>query len=470
MAKLWDKGYSLDTIIERFTVGDDPLLDLSLVVADCFGSLAHVAGLKHAEILSQQEADALSDELRAIADLSVAGEFRIARSQEDCHTAIEDRLVARLGEVGKKVHTGRSRNDQVLTALRLYTRDALIHIRGGVIATARAFLACAEGWEGVPLVGRTHMQPAMPSTLGLWAAAVAESFLDDLAVLDAAYSLVDASPLGSAAGYGVPLRIDRSYVASAMGFAHVQHSVVYAANSRGKVEAAVLEALDQVGLTISKAAVDLLFFSLPEIGYITLPKELCTGSSIMPQKKNPDMLELMRSRAAALGGYAGAVKAMVRHLPGGYNRDFQDTKPPLMAALQSAADMVAVLAYTVPKLEVDHAACLAAFTPEVFATDEALEAVGRGVSFRDAYKQVADSLSTEGGAATVSQERVRSALEKRTGPGTAGNPALEVLYGRLAGYEEGLESARRVRDAAVVRLFGTNRALFRDSATTTETT
>ncbi len=470
MAKLWDKGYSLDTIIERFTVADDPELDLSLVVADCFGSLAHVAGLRNASILSAKEADALSAELRGIVDRAAAGQFAISRGQEDCHTAIEDHLVSQLGQVGKKVHTGRSRNDQVLTALRLYTKDALLYIRNALVRAVKAFLNRADAWASVPLVGRTHMQPAMPSTLGIWSAAVAESFLDDLTLLEAAYVLVDASPLGSAAGYGVPLAIDRAYVAAALGFRRAQHTVVYAANSRGKVEAAVLDGLDQVGLTISKAAVDLMFFSLPEVAYVRLPKELCTGSSIMPQKQNPDVLELMRSRAAALGGYASTVKAVVRHLPGGYNRDFQDTKAPLLAALRSAADMVEVMTYTAPKLDVDQQACIAAFTPQVFATDRAFDAVLGGASFRDAYQQVAASLSTVEPGQTVSEEQIRAAIGRRSGPGTAGNPALDVLYRRLANHEEELDSDRTARDAAVTRFLGTNRDFFRDSDTTVDTT
>ncbi|MCF7929773.1 MAG: argininosuccinate lyase, partial [Spirochaetales bacterium] len=318
MAKLWQKSYQLDSNIERFTVGDDYLLDRKLVSADCLGSIAHARMLASIGLLSQEEEKNLVSELRRI--ISGEDSLSIEAEDEDVHTAIENRLTERLGEAGRKIHTGRSRNDQVLTAMRLYTKAAGYRLRHSLIDLSSALLSLAEGHEFLPLPGRTHLQIAMPSSAGLWASAYAEQLLDDAHLLESALELVDRCPLGSAASYGVPLPLDREMTAGLLGFSGPHHNVLAAQNSRGKLEAAVLDALDQAGITINRLAQDLILFSLPELGYISLPDELCSGSSIMPQKKNPDVLELSRARAAVLSAEAGKIKQIVRGLPSGYQR------------------------------------------------------------------------------------------------------------------------------------------------------
>lgn len=425
MAKLWQKNYTVDSLLEEFTVGIDYKLDLELVRADCMGSIAHAAGIRDIGILTRSEFESLERELRVIADDSLKGVFQIAQSDEDCHTAIESRLTQKLGDVGKKVHTGRSRNDQVLTALRLHTRSALLDIRASLLSLIDRLVAFAKINAAVPMPGRTHMQIAMPSSVGLWAGALAEQLYDDYRLLMAAWEMVDRSPLGSSASYGVPLDLDRDASAERMGFSGPMVNVLYAGNSRGKVEAVVLDALDHIGISLSKYAQDLILFSLPEFGYFSLPDKLCTGSSIMPQKKNPDGLELLRSRSALLSGWATQVKMIVRSLPTGYNRDFQDTKEALLRGLNVARNSIRIMELTFAELKVNRAALEKAFTPEIYATDEALRLVAEGMPFRDAYVKVGTNLEAFGNGDPA------ASIASRTHVGTSGNLGLERLEKRL---------------------------------------
>ena len=327
MAKLWDKGYSLDALIERFTVGTDYILDRRLVAADAVASIAHARMLDAVGLLREGDLPALERELREIARVSPV---TIRRDQEDGHTWIEERLVERLGEAGKRVHTGRSRNDQVLASTRLFAREGILAIERSLASAIDALHRLATDHERTPMPGRTHMQPAMPSTVGLWAASYAEALLDAESMLTTAYDLLNRSPLGAAASYGVPLPLDRELVARLLGFAEVHHNVLWAVSSRGQTELALLEALDAIGLVLGRLASDLIVFTLPEFGYFTLPAELCSGSSIMPQKRNPDGLELLRGKAGTLSADADRVRNVVRSLPSAYNRDVQETKEPLL--------------------------------------------------------------------------------------------------------------------------------------------
>jgi argininosuccinate lyase len=448
MAKLWAKNYELDSLVEEFTVGSDYLLDMKLVPADCVGSMAHAEMLAAIGILPRKEADALKAELLSIVRDHRAGSFAISRSDEDCHTAIENRLTSKLGEPGKKIHTGRSRNDQVVTALRLYTRSFLLSYIESVQGLVLSLLTFARAHEFVPMPGRTHMQIAMPSSVGLWAAAWAEELLDLLEPLRAVYRLIDRSPLGSAASYGVPLPLDRELTARLMGFSSVQRNVLAVQNSRGRAESLVLDALDQIGITLSKMAQDLILFSLPEFGYFGLPARLCTGSSIMPQKKNPDGLELLRAKSATLSAAALQVKSIVRSLPSGYNRDFQETKEPFLHGASTALASSRIMTLTIENLEVYEENLRKAFTPEIFATDAALERVARGMSFRDAYREVGLSLEE------LTSRDPDAALRSRTATGTTGNlglDAAERTAAELAGWREG--EAKRV-DAALAALAG----------------
>ena len=422
MAKLWFKNYELNELLEKFTVGNDYILDQNLVVSDCLCSIAHIQMLAKIGVLTEDEFKALKKALLDIIKLSEKGKFQIKLSDEDCHTAIEGYLTAKLGDVGKKVHTGRSRNDQVLTATRFYAKTRLLQIIDRALDLEDSLIKFAEKNKNVPMPGRTHMQIAMPSSVGLWGAAFAEELLDDIAFLNAAYELNNRCPLGSAASYGVPLPLDRELTASLLGFADIQNNVLYANNSRGKIESMIADALEQLTLTYSKMAQDLIIFSMPEFGYFSLPAQLCSGSSIMPQKKNPDGLELLRGKAASMAGYCAGMKNVIRALPTGYNRDFQETKDLFIKVLDTADISTQVAKLTIDELKVNKAKLLEGFTPEIFATDEALRLVASGKSFRDAYKEVGLNLKK------LKNEDPVAALKKRTSLGTPGN--LNLKYAK----------------------------------------
>ncbi|MGA2640135.1 MAG: argininosuccinate lyase [Spirochaetia bacterium] len=456
MAKLWEKTYSMHDLMEAFTVGEDPALDSRLVNADCVASMAHAAMLRKIGLLSGAEQEALQVELGRIIERNERGEFSISRSEEDVHTAIENHLVAVLGDAGKRIHTGRSRNDQVLAALRLWTRGFLFAFHGAGLALAGRLLDMAEGHATTPMPGRTHMQTAMPSSVGLWASAYAEELLDDLFLSRNAFILLDCSPLGSAASYGVPLPLDREMVADLLGFSRVQNNVLYVNNSRGKLESIALEAVEQAILTLSRMAQDLILFSLPEFGYFTLPPELCSGSSIMPQKKNPDGLELVRARSATISARLLSIKAVLRGLPSGYNRDLQETKGPYFKGCEEGLGCVRIMDLTIAKLVVNKASLRAAFTREIFATDRALELVSEGMPFRDAYREVGRSLETLAGRDPV------EAIGRRKSTGAPGNLRLDVPRAAVVREAQWLEAEERRKRERISRLAGSDVELFKD--------
>ncbi|MEW5815174.1 MAG: argininosuccinate lyase [Spirochaetota bacterium] len=421
MGKLWQKDYDLDALIEQFTVGIDYQLDLKLVPSDCIASIAHAVMLHSIGLLTDEELTSLKKGLKEIIEESINKRFTILLSEEDCHTAIENRLTVKYGEAGQKIHTGRSRNDQVVTALRLYTKELLLKIIDTLLSLVSNAAAFAERHKAVPMPGRTHLQTAMPSSVGLWATSFAEELLDDGRLLFSVYRLINQCPLGSAAGYGVPLPIDREMTSDLLGFEKVQNNVLYANNSRGKFESIVLDALDQAVLTLSKLSQDLILFSLPEFGYFRLPARLCSGSSIMPQKKNPDALELIRAKAASLSACSAQVKGIIRSLPSGYNRDFQETKEPFLRGSEIALLCLKVADLTILNLEVNPENLAKGFPPDIFAADAALELAARGISFRDAYKEVGLNLST------LESRRPADSIASRTSTGTAGNLRLDKV-------------------------------------------
>ena len=386
----------VDAEVLAYTAGQDRVLDLALVEADCFGTAAHVSMLARLPVkpalLTPADAKAVIAELRGIVAAAAAGQFKISLEDQDVHLAVERRLTEKLGDLGKRVHVCRSRNDQVATDLRLYAKTRLLDAADAAAALAGTLVAFAKKHAKVPMVGRTHMQPAMPSSVGLWASAWAESLLDDLALLRTAYELNDRCPLGSAASYGVPLPIDRRLTSDLLGFAAPVHNVLHANQARGKLESIILSALGQAMLTLSRLAQDLILFSMPEFGYFRLPAEFTTGSSIMPQKRNPDVPELLRAKAAKVLAYANLVAEIVRAAPSGYNRDLQETKAPFMEGFELAISSLRILNPLVAGLEVDAAALRRGFGPEVYATDRALELVAQGMPFRDAYHQVKANL------------------------------------------------------------------------------
>ncbi|WP_319758284.1 argininosuccinate lyase [uncultured Sphaerochaeta sp.] len=419
MSKLWQKDYSLDSLMEEFTVSNDYILDQQLVIADCLGSIAHARGLHHIGILDAEELASLEEGLKKIISLKMEDSFPITKENEDCHTAIEGFLTEEYGEVGKKIHTGRSRNDQVQTALRIWMREFTLKLCRATGELCETLLSFAEKYAEVPMPGRTHMQIAMPSSLGLWAASYAEELYDEAQHLMHLSWLFDQSPLGSAASYGVPLPLDRQFTAEQMGFTRVQNNVLYANNSRGKFEAILLDGCDYIALTLSKLAQDLILFTLPEFGYFSLPKELCTGSSIMPQKKNPDGLELARSRSSVVSSCAARVKSIIRSLPSGYNRDFQDTKEPLLAGTKATWQLVQIFGRMMDGLQVNEDALIAGCTPELYATDVVLQGVLEGKNFRDTYKDVGLHLEQVAKADPVQTIMNRSSI------GTTGNLGLD---------------------------------------------
>ena len=419
MAKLWQKNYTLDSMMEHFTVRNDYVYDEELIISDALGSVAQAKGLNRIGIITDEECRDLISVLDRIACLRQENAFPLTVSDEDCHTAIEEYLTKELGEAGKKIHTGRSRNDQVQTALRIYMREASLKLSSASLSLVSSLIALAEKNEDVPMPGRTHMQIAMPSSVALWALSFAEELLEETGMLLSLYAVIDQSPLGSAASYGVTLPLDREYTASLMGFRKVQNNVLYANNSRGKFEAFFLDHAEYIALTISKLAQDLMLFTLPEFGYFSLPRELCTGSSIMPQKRNPDGLELARSRTSLIGSCSMRVKSIIRALPSGYNRDFQDTKEPFIEGFRTALELVMITDEMIQGLEVHPDNLIKACTPELYATDRVMEKVLSGGNFRDSYRNVGLNLDK------VQSEDPVESLRKRTSTGTTGNLMID---------------------------------------------
>jgi argininosuccinate lyase len=336
----------------------------------------------------------------------------------------------------------------VAVDLRLYAKRELLAALRETARLARTLLRFARRHAAVPMVGRTHQQPAMPSSVGLWASAHAESLLDDLALLITAYELNDCCPLGSAASYGVPLPIDRQLVSDRLGFSRPCHNVLYANNARGKLEAVILSALEQVMLTLSRLAQDLLMFTMPEFGYFVLPDGFSTGSSLMPQKRNADLLELVRARASAVHACAARVFETVKASPSGYNRDLQETKAPLLEGLATTRACVTILVPLMARLGVSRKALLAAFTPDVFATDRALELVARGMPFRDAYHHVKGHLDE------LQRASPHRALARKTHLGAPAGLDFDGLDRRAAEADRFAREEQAAFHRALSRLLG----------------
>jgi argininosuccinate lyase len=389
---LWDGGEELHPLIRRFTVGRDHELDLRLVAHDCRASAGHARMLEAMGVLSAAELERILEGLAGIEEMHARGEFEIRPEDEDCHTAIEKHLTLGLGETGQKIHTARSRNDQVLTALRLYEKEELERIRGLLVKYADALEELAGRHEGAPLPGYTHMQPAMPTTVDTWLGSFVAAAVDDQRQLDAALVLVDQSPLGTAAGFGVPLlHVCRPMTARDLGFARVMENPMYAQLSRGKFEAVVLGVCSQIMLDLNRLATDLALFAMQEMGLVRLPPGLTTGSSIMPRKRNPDTLELVRASYHVVVGEEMKVKSIVSNLMSGYNRDVQLTKEPLFAGIDTTKSCLSALTLVLREIEIDEERCRACLTDDMYATERAYALVLKGVPFREAYRIVARS-------------------------------------------------------------------------------
>lgn len=463
MTKLWQKGYHLHEQVERFEAAQNSLLDNRLIRHDVWGSLAHAAMLNKIGILTSEECTLLHTHLCHILHLAEEGHFTVTQADEDVHTCVENYLTEQAGEAGKNIHTARSRNDQVLLDLRLYGKEQLHHIAELLCGLCQALLDLAAAHRDTPMPGYTHMQRAMLSSVGLWAANVAESLLDDEQLLTTAYQLNDQCPLGSAAGYGVALAIDRQYVANLLGFARVQNNVIYVQNSRGKIEAAIVQALMQIMLDLSKFAQDMLLFTTREYGFFQLPQELCTGSSIMPQKRNIDIMELVRARTATMLALQQQILGISSGLPSGYNMDYQETKRPFMEALDIAAESLEICTLVVSSLSVNVSNLVAACTIELFATDRAYEMMtSEQISFRDAYRIVGQEITTRIDAARVAGQALPTEslaelvqrLHARQHLGSTGQLGLEQTQQHLAQIEQAWQARSAHFATAIEQLVG----------------
>jgi len=393
MSRLWDKGTSLDERVLRYTAGEDHALDNRLVAYDVRASIAHAEMLHAQRLLSAEDLAAITRGLNDIAAEHARGEWRVQLEHEDGQTALENLLVARLGEAGKRVHLGRSRNDQVLTALRLYLKDAVTALEAGVTTVAKALDDLVTRQGSIKLPGYTHMQQAMPSSVALWAGGFAAELRDDAVGLRHCRRRLDKNPLGSAAGYGVTnVPLDRERTRAALDFAEVQQPVTAVQLSRGKAEAQVLFEIALVMQDAGRLAADLLLFYTQEFSFVELPDAFTTGSSIMPQKRNPDVFELIRGRTATAAAALNEVLGIVAKLPSGYQRDLQLIKAPLFRAIDVCLDTLAILAAALPGVK---------FRPEHIVLDPAIHAaeaanelvVKEGISFRDAYRKIAEKLT-----------------------------------------------------------------------------
>ena len=423
---IWSKGGdATNRLIHEFTVGDDYLYDRVLAPFDLLGSLAHASMLGQVDLLPAADVAALTAGLRDLHRGFAAGEWTVDADDEDVHSKVEALLTERLGDPAKRLHTGRSRNDQVLTAIRLWQKHALCAIAKRALHAIEALLAQAGAHQYHPLPGYTHLQRAMPSSVGMFFAAHAQGLLDDLILLEAAYVLADSCPLGSGASYGVGLPLDRAYAAQLLGFARHSGVAMADANSRGRVETAALDAVGAMVNDLSRLAADLVFFSTSECGFFTIGQGFTTGSSIMPQKRNPDLFELLRGRAARFLGLRTGLYAVTIGLPSGYSRDLQDTKALLIDGMKLAEQGLAVAAAAVPTLKPVRERILAALTPYIYATDEAYRLMReQGLTFRDAYVQVGKHLDQ---LTTPDHDRI---VRERTHAGSTGNLGLGGLQKR----------------------------------------
>ena len=386
--KLWEKNYEINHEIERFTVGRDREMDLYLAKYDVLGSMAHITMLESIGLLEKEELKPLLDELKNIYELCEKGEFVIEDGIEDVHSQVELMLTRKLGDKGKKIHSGRSRNDQVLVDLKLFTRHQLKEIADAVKVLFDELLQKSNQYKEVLMPGYTHLQIAMPSSFGLWFGAYAESLADDMLFLQAAYKMTNRNPLGSAAGYGSSFPLNRTMTTQLLGFDSMDYNVVYAQMGRGKMERNVAFALASVAGTLAKMAFDACMFNSQNFSFVKLPKECTTGSSIMPHKKNPDVFELIRAKCNKIQALPQQVMMIMNNLPVGYFRDLQIIKEVFLPAFDELADCLQMAAYIINKIEVNEHILDNPMYDPIFSVEEVNRLAAAGMPFRDAYKKV----------------------------------------------------------------------------------
>lgn len=386
--KLWEKNFEVNAEIERFTVGRDRELDIYLARYDVLGSMAHIKMLQSIGLMEKDELDALLAELRNIYRDCTEGRFVIEDGVEDVHSQVELLLTRRLGDMGKKIHSGRSRNDQVLVDLKLFIRHELREIADGVMTLFGELQEKSERFKDVLMPGYTHLQIAMPSSFGLWFGAYAESLADDMLFLQAAYRMANRNPLGSAAGYGSSFPLDREMTTRLLGFSSMDYNVVYAQMGRGKTERNVAFAMASVAGTLAKMAFDACLFNCQNFGFIRLPKECTTGSSIMPHKKNPDVFELIRAKCNKLQALPEQITLIMNNLPVGYFRDLQIIKEVFLPAFGELKDCLRMAAYIISKMEVNRNILDNPMYDPMFSVEEVNRLAAAGIPFRDAYRKV----------------------------------------------------------------------------------
>ena len=396
--KLWEKSTEVNKEIERFTVGKDRELDLYLAKYDVLGSIAHTQMLEHINLLETAEMKQIHQELRSIYELAESGDFVIEEGVEDVHSQVELLLTRKLGDVGKKIHSGRSRNDQVLLDLKLFTRSEIQKVAVACEELFSSLIEQSNRYKQVLMPGYTHLQIAMPSSFGLWFGAYAESLVDDLLFLQAAFKMCNRNPLGSAAGYGSSFPLDRAMTTELLGFDSMNYNVVYAQMGRGKLERNVSFALATIAGTISKLAYDACLFNSQNFNFIKLPDECTTGSSIMPHKKNPDVFELIRAKCNKIQGLPQQITLIANNLPSGYFRDLQMIKELFVPAFDEILDCIEMATYIIKRMEVNTSILDDEKYLYIFSVEEVNRLVLEGVPFRDAYKQV--GLAIEAGEFT----------------------------------------------------------------------
>ncbi len=386
--KLWDKGYSTDAFVEEFTVGRDRELDLYLAEADVLGNMAHMKMLNSIGLISDEDRVALEQGLKDIYSTVQRGEFTIDEGVEDVHSQVEFILTEKCGDAGKRIHTGRSRNDQVMVDLKLFSRAALIELQSGVKSLFNVLMQRADELKDVLMPGYTHMQVAMPSSFGMWLSAYAEALADDLLLLDAAYKLVNTNPLGSGAGYGSSVPLNRTLTTQLLGFEDLAYNSMYAQMQRGKTERTVLTAIAAIAATVGRLAQDVCLYSCANFGFVKLPDAFTTGSSIMPHKKNPDIFELIRAKCNRLQALPMEITLTMTNLPAGYFRDMQLTKEVYVPAFKEIADVLRMAAAGLEQMWINRDILADDKYKYLFTVEDVNDAVAKGVPFRDAYREV----------------------------------------------------------------------------------
>ena len=421
--KLWEKGTKINELIESFTVGKDRDLDLCLARFDVIGSLAHIRMLESTGLLSAGELLVLSRELKNIYGEIIDGNFSIGDGVEDIHSQIELVLTNRLGEIGKKIHSGRSRNDQVLLDLKLFARDAIQTVAENTLHLFGTLISQSVRYKEVLMPGYTHLQVAMPSSFGLWFSAYAESLTDDLLLLQAAYRVADQNPLGSAAGYGSSFPLDRRMTTELLGFETMNVNVVYAQMGRGKMERTVLFALASIAGTLSRLAYDVCLFMSQNFGFVTLPDELTTGSSIMPHKKNPDVFELLRAHCNLLQSLPAQMLTLTNNLPSGYFRDMQLTKEIFIPAFREINECIKIAGFALENIKINENILDDEKYNAIFSVEEVNRLVLSGIPFRDAYREV--------GASIKNGQFVPDKNIRHTHEGSIGNLCLDRIEDKM---------------------------------------